>query len=193
MAKAIVDAVPVKTRKSKPIRQFKLLPNVGSHFEPSPNFDPDLPEDEDNLRDVEYKSGDIVKSRRELDKIFANKFTRQINEDDEPELIEAPGTTIPQDPENDPFRDVPVRSTEDANKRSAERFLTEEELEGKPELQKLAKGVKTSKSPLDDDEDEEDEDASESVMDDDEEDEDVEEKPKKARGAKSAKKSKKSK
>ncbi len=192
MAKAIVEATPIKTRKSKPIRQFKLLPNVGSHFEPSPDFDPDLPEDDDNLRDVEYKAGDVVKSRRELDKLFANKFTRQINEDDEPELIEAPGTTIPQDPENDPFRDVPVRSTEDANKRSAERFLTEEELEGKPELQKLAKGVKTSKSPLDDD-DEEDEDASESVMDDDEEDEDVEEKPKKAHGAKSAKKSKKSK
>lgn len=185
MAKAIVEATPVKSRKKKPIREYKLLPNVGSHFEPSPDFDPELPEDDDNLRDVEYKAGDVVKSRRELDKLFANKFTRQINEDDEPELIEAPGTTIPQDPENDPFRDVPVRSTEDANKRTAERFLSEEELEGKPEAQKLAKGVKP-KSPLDDD-DEEDEDDSESDVDDDEEEEEV--KPaKKARGAKKASK-----
>lgn len=185
MAKAIVEATPLRNAKKKKVREFRMLPNVGDHFEPNPDYDAEFPEDEDNPRDTHYVAGDIVKSTRELDKIFANKFTRQVNEDDEPELVTAPGTTIPQDPENDPFRDVPVESTEAANKKTADRFLSEEELEGKPELQKLARGVK-AKNPLDDDEDEEADDEEESA-----EEEDVEETPKKkSRGAKKSKKSK---
>lgn len=163
MPKAIVEATPIKSRKEKPIREFKLLPNVGNHFEPNPEFDPEFPDDDENIRDIEYESGDIVKSRRELDKVFANKFTRQVHEDDEPELVEAPGTTIPQDVENDPFRDVPVRSAEAANKKEAGRFLSEEELEGKPELQKMARGKVKSAINDDEDEDEEDEDVEESA------------------------------
>lgn len=61
--------------KDDTIKRFKLMEGVGPHFEPNPDFDKESPEDEeDNPRDIEYAPGEVVKSTRKLDKIFANKF-----------------------------------------------------------------------------------------------------------------------
>lgn len=128
-------AAETKERKQKQTKKFRLKRGVGDHFELNPQFDPELPEDEDNVRDVVYHGGEIVESTRPLDKLFVNKF--------EPvqggSFANTPGGDVVDDPELDPDKDRPVRSTEDANVRRGERFLQEEELEGKPELQKLAK------------------------------------------------------
>lgn len=135
--------------KVKEKRKFKLLKGAGPHFEPNPDFDPDSPEDDDNIRDVEYAPGSIVTSTRPLDKLFVNKFQPIEGAD--------PGQTSGgdvHDRRDDPNADRPVRSVEDANVRSADRFLEDEELEGKEDLKKLAKGKKVE--PHDEDEDAED-------------------------------------
>lgn len=60
--------------KKQEVRRFRLRKGVGTHFEPNPDFDPELPDSEDNLRELMYEPGQVVKSVRQLDKIFANKF-----------------------------------------------------------------------------------------------------------------------
>jgi hypothetical protein len=135
--------------------KFRLRKDVGSHFEPNPNYDPDQMSTDDNPRDNEYKGGDIVESTRPLDQIFVNKFDPIMTRGDA--LPNAAGGDVPAtDPDKDPNKDRPVRDYEDANVNRAGRFLTEEELEGKPELQKLSKGQAVEVS-----EDEEDEGSSE--------------------------------
>lgn len=60
--------------KKQEVRRFRLRKGVGTHFEPNPDFDPELPDSEDNPREIAYEPGSVVKSVRQLDKIFANKF-----------------------------------------------------------------------------------------------------------------------
>ncbi len=140
--------------KDKTKRVFELLPNCGDHFEPNPDFNSALAEDDDNLRHVHYVAGEKVTTTRPLDKIFVNKF-KQVS--GEPSDSQTMGGETP-DPKA-AGKDRPVRSTEDAIKSAADRYLTEEELEGKPDQKKLIKA-----KPEDDDEsdngDAEDEDES---------------------------------
>jgi hypothetical protein len=51
-----------------------------------------------------------------------------------------------EDPEDDPDRDRPVRSVEHATRKQRGRYLEEDELEGKKELQKLARGERQTKA-----------------------------------------------
>jgi hypothetical protein len=149
-----------KARGESGVRKFKLLPDAGSHFEPNTDFDPTLPDDEENPRDVEYGPGEVVTSRRPLDKLFVNKF-RKVGGDEEDDRPSFAGGQVPRDPEYDPDKDRPVRSTEMATRREAGRFIEEEELEGKKNAAELLKQVRgegaKKKSVLDDEEDDEEE------------------------------------
>lgn len=146
--------VKEKPKKERKLRRFRVRQNVAPHFEPNPNFDKDAGEDEDNLRDIEYGPGEIVESYRPLDKLFVNKLDPITDSGDRAD-VQSAGGDVASDTEDDPDKDRPVRDVEDARVNRADRFLTEEELEGKPELKKLAKGKKVD---LDDDEEEDEED-----------------------------------
>lgn len=53
---------------------FRLKKGSGPHYELNPNYNKELPEDEDNPRFIEIKPGECVKSNRDLSAIFPNKF-----------------------------------------------------------------------------------------------------------------------
>lgn len=154
--------MPVEKKR----RRFRLLKGCGPHYEPNPDFDPKQPEDEENFRSREISPGQKFWSDRDLTNIFVNKF----------ECLDAPGNRsgiqsaggdTSDDPENDPDKDRPVRSAEDSLHRRANRFLEEDELEGKDELQELAKGKKVSASEDDGEEEpEEDQEVEEDSFDD---------------------------
>lgn len=131
--------------KERKVRLFRLKKGVAPHYEPNPDYDRESPEDEDNLRGIEYEAGDKVKSTRPLDKIFVNKF-EPLDDGGDRSQVQSAGGDTEDDPENDPDKDRPVRSVQDAINRRADRHLTEEELEGKPKLQKLAHGHKKTKN-----------------------------------------------
>lgn len=79
--------------KEKKLRKFKLLPKVGKHFEPSPNYDPNKPQDEDNMREEVYGPGETVESYQDLKEKFPGKFeevtgrhsSKDEDEDSDPE------------------------------------------------------------------------------------------------------------
>jgi len=166
-----------KAKKDSGIGRYKLLPDAGPHFQRNPDFDETIEESDDNVRDIEYVAGDIVESDRPLDKVFVNKF-QKVGGDEVP-TRRAPGGQVSRNAEDDPNKDRPVRSTEDATRATADRFLEDDELEGKPEeLRALARGEGAKKKSVLDDDEEEDEDASDEVVDE-EEDEDVSDSPRK--------------
>lgn len=66
-----------KKKGKKGLKRFRLRKGVGTHYEPNPNFDPELPQEPGNWREIKYEPGDVVVSPRDLDKIFVNKFTPQ--------------------------------------------------------------------------------------------------------------------
>lgn len=68
-------ATAEKKKGKKGLKRFRLRRGVGTHYEPNPNFDRDLPEEPGNWREIKYEAGDVVVSPRDLDKIFVNKFT----------------------------------------------------------------------------------------------------------------------
>lgn len=136
------EDVPQKKKGKKPVLKFRLRRDAGLHFEKNLDFDPAEPDDEDNPREYEFEAGDTIESRRRLDKLFPNKF--QLLEGHAPS--QGIGGDDYDDPDEDPDKDRPVRSVEDARLRRSRRYLEEEELEGKPHLQKLARGERKSKA-----------------------------------------------
>lgn len=129
--------------KKKPVLKFRLRREAGPHFERNLDYDPSEPEDEeDNPRDYEFGPGDVVESRRRLDKIFPNKF-QPVQGNLEPSQGQG-GEDYPAD--EDPDADRPVRSVEHATRKQPGRYLSEDELEGKKDLQAKAKGNKKTKS-----------------------------------------------
>lgn len=133
-----------KNWKGRQIMKFRLRKDAGSHFEKNLDFDPSESEDDDNVREFEFGPGDVVQATRRLDREFPNKF--QLIEGD----AKRPGVGGGDsgDDEEDPDAGRPVRSVEAARTRQAGRYLEEHELEGKPELQKLARGEKPAKKKV---------------------------------------------
>jgi hypothetical protein len=76
--------------KEKKRRMFELLPGVGPHFEPNIDFDKDQPEDDENLRDVEYVAGEQVESTRDLVNAFPGKFKEVTGGKDRKQLVGRP-------------------------------------------------------------------------------------------------------
>jgi hypothetical protein len=131
------------------VMRFKLRDGAGPHYEPNPKFDPKEPESDENYRDQEYnKPGQIVKSRRQLDKIFVNKF-EPLDTVDRTNFQSGGGDEIRSD---DPERDRPVRDYEAARVNASDRHLTEDEMEDRPDLKKLAKGRKVEAEEEDEEE-----------------------------------------
>jgi hypothetical protein len=135
--------------KKKPLLKFQLRRDAGPHFEKNLDFDPSEPEDEHNPRDVEFAPGETVGSRRRLDKVFPNKFRLMAGQ---AAPTQGAGGDIYDDPDEDPDKDRPVRSAEEALTRQRGRYLDESELEdgedgpSKEELRKLAKGQRQTKA-----------------------------------------------
>jgi len=136
------EEVPQKKKGKKPILKFRLRRDCGPHFEKNLDFDPSEPDDEDNPKEFEFAPGDTIESRRRLDKLFPNKF--QLLEGHSPS--QGIGGDDYDNPDDDPDRDRPVRSVEDARLRRSRRYLEEDELDGKPHLQKLARGERKSRA-----------------------------------------------
>lgn len=135
-----------KKKKKRPLVKFRLRKDAGPHYIGNPDFDPEEPvDDEDNPRDIELLAGQTCMSRRSLDILFPNKFIRL----GEPDVRSTSGGGEDISPIDDPNKDRPVRSQEHARLNQADRFLREEELEGKPELKKLAKGQRTREAEAD--------------------------------------------
>lgn len=152
----------VKTKEKGKLRKFQLKKGCGVHFEPNPDYDPNEPESEDNFREFEVKPGEIVETYQPLDQKFVNKF-RPLDSGDRSNFQSAGGDT--HDSDEDPDNDRPVRDVEDALVHRAGRHLSNEELEGKPEHQKLNKGKKPASQVEDEEGDESDEEGPEDVTD----------------------------
>jgi hypothetical protein len=137
--KSTAQAKSRKPQRKGQVNTYRLRENAGPHFEPNPDFDPEQPDSEDNPRATEYAAGQLVRSSRPLDQLFVNKFDVLSGGGNRGDFKGVGGDE--HDPDH-PDHERPVSSVEDAMVRRADRFLTEDELEGKPELQKLAKGRK---------------------------------------------------
>lgn len=122
-----VEEAPSK--KARTVMRFRLKKDVGSHFEPNPDYDPDSPVTDDNLREIEYQAGDIVKSTRNLAKVFENKFT----------AFDKMGKAIGDEEEIDP--DEANEDARQANLRAAKR--AEEEAEEDPTQAEVTKQSQT--------------------------------------------------
>lgn len=152
----------VKTKEKSKLHRFRLKKGVGEHYEPNPDFDVTEPESEENFREYVVKPGEIVETPRHLDVLFVNKFV-PLTPRDRSNVQSPGGDEI--DPENDPDNERPVSDIEDALVHRAYRHLSDEDLEGKPELQKLNKGKKPAAKSEDEESDESDVEGPEDVTD----------------------------
>lgn len=155
-----------KTKKQE-IKRFRLRKGVGSHYEPNPNFDSSLPEEPGNLREIQYEPGDVVKSTRQLDKIFLNKFTpydrmaRDIQDEEDADQA--------ADKANEAGKEATLKaakeSEEFAKKAKEEGIKVKEKGHGDDydEEENLEDDNDVAAKADDDDEDEDDEDDSEDV------------------------------